>query len=74
MNDCNTLFEIDRELDSLLDEIEEQVEENGSASPELLGRFRLFCEAECAKVDRIGRFLTQMDNRMKYYRQQAERF
>src|ERR1035437_4255136 len=74
MSDGNTLFEIDRELDSLLDEIEEQAEENGSASPELLEKFRQFCEAESEKVDRIGRFLTLMDNRMKYCRQQADRF
>jgi hypothetical protein len=74
MSDGNTLFEIDRELDSLLDEIEEQAEENGSASPELLERFRQFCDAESEKVDRIGRFLTLMDNRKKYCRQQSERF
>ena len=74
MSDGDTLFEIDRELDSLLDEIEEQTEENGSASPELLERFRQFCDAESEKVDRIGRFLTLMDNRMKYCRQQADRF
>ena len=74
MSDGNTLFEIDRELDSLLDEIEEQAEEYGSASPELLEKFRQFCDAESEKVDRIGRFLTLMDDRMKYCRQQAERF
>jgi hypothetical protein len=74
MSDGNTLFEIDRELDSLLDQIEEDVEETGSASPELLERFQQFCEAESEKVDGIGRFLTLMDNRMKYCRQQADRF
>jgi hypothetical protein len=74
MSDGNTLFEIDRELDSLLDQIEEEAEETGSASPELLERFQQFCEAESEKVDRIGRFLTLMDNRMKYCRQQADRF
>jgi Siphovirus Gp157 len=74
MSDGNTLFEIDRELDSLLDEIEEQAEGHGSASPELLEKFRQFCDAESEKVDRIGRFLTLMDNRMKYCRQQADRF
>ncbi|MGA9069460.1 MAG: siphovirus Gp157 family protein, partial [Terracidiphilus sp.] len=42
--------------------------------PELLERFRQFCEAESDKVDRIGRFLTLMDNRLKYCRQQAEHF
>jgi len=74
MTDGNTLFEIDRELDSMLDQIEEEAEENGTASPELLERFRQFCEAESQKVDRIGRFLTLMDSRLKYCRQQAEHF
>jgi hypothetical protein len=74
MADGNTLFEIDRELDSMLDQIEEEAEENGTASPELLERFRQFCEAESEKVDRIGRFLTLMDSRLKYCRQQAEHF
>jgi hypothetical protein len=74
MSDGNTLFEIDRELDSLLDQIEEEAEETGSASPELLERFQQFCEAESDKVDRIGRFLSLMDSRLKYCRQQAERF
>ena len=73
MSDSNSLFEIDRELDSLLDEIEEQVEENGSASPGLLERFQQFCEAASDKVDRIGRFLTLMDTRMKYCRAEADR-
>jgi hypothetical protein len=73
MSDNGTLFEIDRELDSLLDEIEEQAEENGSASPVLLERFQQFCEAACDKVDRIGRFLTLMDSRMKYCRAEADR-
>jgi hypothetical protein len=36
MSEANTLFEIDRELDSLLDQIEEEAEESGTASPELL--------------------------------------
>ena len=73
MSDGSTLCEIDRELDSLLDQIEEEAEKTGSASPELLERFQQFCEAESEKVDRIGRFLTLMDNRMKYCRQQADR-
>jgi hypothetical protein len=74
MIDNNTLFEIDRELDSLLDQIEEEAEANGTASPELLERFRQFCQAESDKVDRIGRFLTLMDSRQRYCRQQAEHF
>lgn len=74
MCETNTLFDIDRELDSLLDQIEEENEENGTASPELLERFQQFCQAESDKVDRIGRFLTLMDSRLKYCRQQAEHF
>jgi hypothetical protein len=73
MSDNSTLFEIDRELDSLLDEIEEQAEEHGSAPSELLERFQQFCEAASDKVDRIGRFLTLMDCRMKYCRAEADR-
>ena len=42
MSEANTLFEIDRELDSLLDQIEEEAEENGTASPELLIHGMLF--------------------------------
>ena len=74
MSEVNTLFEIDRELDSLLDQIEEEAEENGTASPELMERFQQFCQAESDKVDRTGRFLTLMDSRLKYCRQQAEHF
>jgi hypothetical protein len=74
MSEVNTLFEIDRELDSLLDQIEEEAEESGTAPPELLERFQQFCQAESDKVDRIGRFLTLMDSRLKYCRQQAEHF
>jgi hypothetical protein len=36
MKEGSTLFEIDRELDSLLDQIEEEAEETGAASQELL--------------------------------------
>jgi hypothetical protein len=74
MSETNTLFEIDQELDSLLDQIEEEVEITGTASPELLERFQQFCQVESEKVDRIGRFLTLMDSRLKHCRQQAEHF
>ena len=74
MSEPNTLFEIDRELDSLLDQIEEEAEKNGTASPELVERFQQFCQAESDKVDRIGRFLTLMENQLRYCRQQAEHF
>ncbi|MGA7524547.1 MAG: siphovirus Gp157 family protein [Acidobacteriaceae bacterium] len=69
----NSLFEIDRELDALLDEIEEEVENRGEASAELLDRFQQFCEAHSEKADRIGRFLRMMEARVHYCRSEANR-
>jgi hypothetical protein len=69
----HSLFEIDRELDTLLDEIAEEVENRGEASPELIERFQQFCEAHSEKADRIGRFLRMMEARMQYCRSEASR-
>ena len=55
--EANSLFEIDMELDALLEEIELQIESEGEPSEELVGRFQEFCEAHGEKVDRIGRFV-----------------
>lgn len=71
--ESNSLFEIDTELDDLLDQIEEQVEANGEPSEELLSRFRQFCEAHGEKVDRIGRFVRMMEAREQYCRAEAAR-
>jgi len=68
-----TLFEIDRELDMLLDEVEEEVENHGEAAAELIERFQQFCEAHSEKADRIGRFLRMMDARAQYCRSEAGR-
>ena len=69
----HSLFEIDRELDMLLDEIEEEIENRGEASAELLDRFQQFCEAHGEKADRIGRFLRMMEARVQYCRSEAGR-
>ena len=69
----HSLFEIDRELDTLLDEIEEEIENHGDASPELVDRFQQFCEAHGEKADRIGRFLRMMEARVQYCRSEANR-
>ena len=69
----HSLFEIDRELDTLLDEIEEEIENRGEASTELLEHFQQFCEAHSEKADRIGRFLRMMDARVQYCRSEANR-
>jgi hypothetical protein len=68
-----SLFEIDRELDDLLDRIEEEIETLGEASSELIDRFQAFCEAHGEKADRIGRFLRMMEARVQYCRSEAAR-
>jgi hypothetical protein len=61
------------ELDSLLDEIEEQTAQGGEPSGELVARFQQFCSAHDEKVDRIGRFLRQMEAREQFCRSEAAR-
>jgi hypothetical protein len=69
---ANSLFEIDMELDGLLEEIG-QVESEGQASEEFMARFQLFCEAHGEKVDRIGRFVRMMEAREQFCRSEAGR-
>jgi len=69
---ANSLFEIDMELDGLLEEIG-QVESEGQASEDLMARFQLFCEAHGEKVDRIGRFVRMMEAREQFCRSEAGR-
>jgi hypothetical protein len=71
--ETNSLFEIDAELDSLLDEIEEQTAQGGEPSEELVTRFQQFCSAHDEKVDRIGRFLRQMEAREQFCRSESAR-
>jgi Siphovirus Gp157 len=68
-----SLFEIDTELDLLLEEIQEQVECEGQASEELTARFQQFCAAHGEKVDRIGRFVRMMEAREQFCRGEAAR-
>jgi hypothetical protein len=68
--EMNSLFEIDAELDGLLDEIEEQA---GEPSEELVTRFQQFCSAHGEKVDRIGRFVRMMEAREQFCRGEAAR-
>jgi Siphovirus Gp157 len=67
--ESHSLFEIDNELDDLL----EQVEAEGKPSEELLSRFREFCTAHGEKVDRIGRFVRMMEAREQFCRTEAAR-
>lgn len=71
--ETGSLFEIDTELDELLENIEEQIEAEGQASEELVARFEQYCEAHGEKVDRIGRFLRMMEAREQFCRSEASR-
>lgn len=71
--EANSLFEIDMELDTLLEEIELQIESEGEPSEELVAHFQEFCEARGEKVDRIGRFVRMMEAREQYCRSEAAR-
>jgi hypothetical protein len=71
--EASSLFEIDVELDGLVEEIEGQVESEGQAAEDLVARFQQFCEAHGEKVDRIGRFIRSMEAREQYCRSEAAR-
>lgn len=71
--EASSLFEIDMELDTLLEEIEEQVAAEGQATEDLVARFQQFCEAHSEKVDRIGHFVRMMEAREQYCRSEAAR-
>jgi hypothetical protein len=71
--ESNSLFEIDAELDSLLDEIEEQTAQGAEPAGVLIARFQEFCSAHGEKVDRIGRFLRRMEAREQFCRSEAVR-
>lgn len=69
----NSLFEIDRELDILLDAIQEEIATDGKASAAREAQFQEFCKAHGEKVDRIGRFLRSMEARTNHCRAEAQR-
>jgi hypothetical protein len=71
--EASSLFEIDADIDGLLEEIEGQVESEGQAAEDLVARFQQFCEAHGEKVDRIGRFLRMMEAREQYCRSESAR-
>jgi len=71
--ETNSLFEIDAELDGLLDEIEEQTAQGGEPAEEIVARFQQFCSAHGEKVDRIGRFIRIMEYREQYCRSESAR-
>jgi len=71
--DTNSLFEIDTELDGLLNAIEEQTAQGGEPAEEIVARFQQFCSAHGEKVDRIGRFLRRMEAHEQFCRAEVVR-
>jgi hypothetical protein len=71
--EASSLFEIDVELDGLLEQIEAQIESEGQTSADLVALFQEFCEAHGEKVDRIGRFVRTMEVREQHCRSEAAR-
>lgn len=71
--ETNSLFEIDTELDLLLEQMEEQAESEGQPPEELVARFQQFCAAHGDKVDRLGRFVRMMEAREQFCRSEAVR-
>jgi hypothetical protein len=70
----NSLFELDRELDALLERIEDEMEENGEASKEAMDALELFAKAIHLKINRIGGYLAAMETRAAHCKAQAQRF
>jgi Siphovirus Gp157 len=70
----HSLLELDRELDFLLEQIEDEIDKQGEASTEAMDRLALYAKAMNMKVDRIGRYLSQMETRAAHCKREAERY
>jgi hypothetical protein len=71
--DDNSLLEIDQELDALLEQIEDEIEEQGGASKQSMDLLQVFAEAMNLKVDRIGRYLSVMETRATHCKKESAR-
>jgi hypothetical protein len=69
----HSLLDIDREIDVMLDLMQDELEETGEVSKESRDQFQRFCEAFGQKVDRIGRFIRVMEAREAYCKSEAAR-
>jgi hypothetical protein len=72
--DDHSLLTLDRELDFLLERIEDEIEENGEANTEAMDQLALFCQAMNLKIDRIGRYLALMKMRAAHCKEEATRY
>lgn len=69
----SSLLDIDREIDLMLDLMQDEFEEAGEISEVRRNQFQRFCEAFGQKVDRIGRFIRVMEAREAYCKSEAAR-
>jgi hypothetical protein len=72
--DDHSLLTLDRELDFILEWIEDEIEENGDASKDAMDRLQLFCRAINLKIDRIGRYRAAMESRVTHCKNEAARY
>ena len=72
--DDHSLLTLDRELDFLLERIEDEIEESGEASKQAMDRLQLFCRAMNVTVNRVGRYLAVMKTRAAHCKQEAARY
>jgi hypothetical protein len=70
----HSLLELDKELDFVLEQIEDEIDEHGEASSESMDRLALYAKAMNMKVDRIGRYLSQMETRAAHCKKEGERY
>lgn len=68
-----SLFQIDEELNCLIEQIQEEIAKAGEVSAESRSQFDRFLKVHRDKVDRIGHFLRSMDARALHCRAEAER-
>ncbi len=68
-----SLFQIDAELDEIVEEAQSLNVPDEALPSELLDRFQLFCRAYEEKADRIGHFVRIMEFREQCCRQEAAR-
>ncbi len=69
----NSLLDLDREMDALLDQMQDELEEEGAISDALKAVFETYLAAVGTKVDRCARFMSQMEVRAKVCRAESER-
>lgn len=68
-----SLFQIDAELDEIVEEAQSLNMPNEKLPNELLDRLQVFCREYEEKADRIGHFIRIMESREQYCRQEAAR-